>query len=254
VLDEPRRERCDEHTSHQQRQRVTPVDAGGAQAHEEAERPADGHHELGGVDGAHDLARLDPARGQQGGGADRAPATAAEGVEGAADQSERDEEPGADPPAELGATAAECEEPVQDVQAQAEQDRPHDGLGDVGGEAGQQGGTGERPDRARHREDAHDPPVDVAESVVGDAGGEGGADLREVHGGRRGGGRDTGRDQQRRGRDAVGHAQGAVDELGDGADDAEHDECLHEYPSNSESIKSISTVDIKPKCCLDRPV
>ena len=68
---------------------VGPHDALRAEREDEAQRAADRDHELRGVDRADHLAGLEPARGEQRGGADRAPAAAADGVEGAADQAHR---------------------------------------------------------------------------------------------------------------------------------------------------------------------
>ena len=85
----------------------------------------------------------------------------------------------------------------------------------------------EGADEAGHGEDRDGAPVDVAELVVRGAGDQRGADLGEVDRGRGGGRRDAGGEQQGRGRDAVGHAERAVDELGDEPDEAEHDELAH---------------------------
>ena len=59
------------------------------------------------------------------------------------------------------------------------------------------------------------------------AGDQGGADLGEVDGGRGGGGVGADGEQEGGGGDAVGHAEAAVDELGDEADKTDEDESFH---------------------------
>ena len=92
VPDQPGRERCGDHAADQQRDGVPEVDALAAEREQEAERAADGDDELRGVDRADDLARLQPTGGEQRRGADRTPATAADGVHQAGDQAERGQE------------------------------------------------------------------------------------------------------------------------------------------------------------------
>ena len=91
--DQPGGERRGDEATEQQAQRPGGVDALRAEREQEAEAGGDGDEELAGVDRADDLARLDPAAGQDRGGADRAPAAAAGGVDEAGDQAERGEEP-----------------------------------------------------------------------------------------------------------------------------------------------------------------
>ena len=83
------------------------------------------------------------------------------------------------------------------------------------------------PTKPGDGEDADGAPVDVAELVVGEARDERGADLGEVDRGGRGRGRDAGGEEQRRGGDAVRHAEGAVDELGEEAHEPEDEELAH---------------------------
>ena len=93
----------------------------------------------------------------------------------------------------------------------------------------------ERADRAGHAEAEHELPVDVAEAPVRRARDQRGADLGQVHG-RAGGGRaDAGQQEQRRRRDAVGHAEGAVDELGAEAHESEDDQSAHGVPSGGQT-------------------
>src|SRR5690349_12216052 len=70
VLDQPRGDGGGDHTADEQRAGVAPVDAGGAEADEEAERATDSDDELGRVDRADDLAGLETAAGEQRRGAD----------------------------------------------------------------------------------------------------------------------------------------------------------------------------------------
>ncbi len=63
--------------------------------------------------------------------------------------------------------------------------------------------------------------------MVGEAGDRRRADLGEVHRRGRRGGRDAGAEQQGRRGDPVGHAERAVDELGDQPDEAEDEEVAH---------------------------
>ena len=228
VLDQPGGDRGGDHATGEQRQRVRPQDALAAQRDQEAQRAADGDDELGGVDRADDLAGLEAARGEQRGGADGAPAAAADRVERAADQAHRDQERRAGAGLEGRATAAEDQEAVDHVEAQRQQQARDPRLGVVGREAGEERRAGVGADEARDREDRDGLPVDVAELVVGEPGDQRGADLGEVDGGRGGGRRDAGGEEQRRGGDAVRHAEGAVDQLGDEPHESEHDELAHD--------------------------
>ena len=187
VPHQPGRERGGDHAADQQRRGEAEVDALAAEREQEAERAADRDDELRGVDRADHLAGLEPARGEQRGGADRAPATAADGVHQAGDDAERGEEDRGQPALEGRPAAAEGQEPVDDVDAEAEQQRRHPRLRRVAGDAGQERRAGERADAAGYGDDAHRAPVDVAELVVGEPGDQRGADLGEVDGGRGGG-------------------------------------------------------------------
>ena len=196
-------------------------------ADQEAQRPADRHDELGGVDRAHHLARLEPARRQQRGGADRAPATATDGVHEAADEAERHEEQRRVMSLELGPPTAEREEAEQHV---ATEERAADRPSRVrrcrrAGWTGTWRRVGAEP--TGHGHDADGAPVDVAELPVRGAGDQRRADLGQVHSGGCGRGRDPGGQQQGRRRDAVGHAERAVDELREQTDDGQRDERTH---------------------------
>ncbi len=227
MADQPGSERGGDHAAHEQCAGDPEVDALAAQREEEADRSGHGDHELRSVDGADHLARLQPAGGEQRGGADRAPAPAADRVGHAGDQPQGREEPDGEPAPELRAPAAEGQEAPQDVTTQREQQSGHPRLGRVAVQAGQEGGTGEGPHRARHGDDRDRAPVDVAQPVVGEARHRRGADLGEVDRRRRRRGSHPGAEQQRRGRDPVGHAEGAVDELGEQPDHAEDEEVAH---------------------------
>ena len=94
-------------------------------------------------------------------------------------------------------------------------------------EVRQDGGADERADGAGDADLGDDLPVDVAELPVRGAGDQRGADLGEVDGGRGGSGVGADGQQQGRGGDAVGHAEAAVDELGEEADQGDQKEGPH---------------------------
>ena len=227
VADQPGGDRGGDHAADEQGAGVAPLDALRAEREDEAQRAADGDHELRGVDRADHLARLEPARRQQGGGADGTPATAADRVERAADQAHRGQHRHRRAVLERRATPAEHQEAVDHVEAEREQQAGHPRLRRVAVEAGEERRAGERADEARHGQDRDGPPVDVAELVVGEAGHQRGADLGEVDGGGGGGRGHAGGQQQRGRRHAVRHAEGTVDELGQEAHEAEDEQLAH---------------------------
>src|SRR5699024_1607112 len=122
------------------------------------------------VDRTDDLARLQTTGRQQRRGADRAPATAADGVERPADEAHRHEEPGTRTRPEGRALAAEGEEAPDDIDAEGEQDARDPWRGRLTVEIGQNGRADQRADESRAHEDPDRPPVHVAELEGGDAG------------------------------------------------------------------------------------
>src|SRR5699024_5886491 len=80
-LDQLRGKRCGDDAADEECCDDGPFDALRTEGDEEAQRPADGDEELARVDRADDLARLQTTGRQQRRGADRTPATAADGVE-----------------------------------------------------------------------------------------------------------------------------------------------------------------------------
>jgi hypothetical protein len=115
----------------------------------------------------------------------------------------------------------------QDVGAEGQQDQGHHRGGDLGGEVGEERRAGEGADGTRNADLGDDLPVDVAELPVRETRRERRADLREVHRGRGGRGVRADGEQQGGRRDAIGHAQAAVDELRAQADEGEQYEGLH---------------------------
>ena len=115
----------------------------------------------------------------------------------------------------------------QEQHAEGEEHTCRPGLGHLGGDAGEHRRTDECADRAGHAESHDYLPVDVAEAVVGDAGHERGADLGEVHRGGCHHRRDPGAHEQRARRDAVRHAERAVDDLRGEPDEGDDDQWWH---------------------------
>jgi len=122
MLDEPGRERGGDHTTDEQRAGVGEVDSLATEGKQEAERTADSNHELRGVDGPDDLARLEATRGQQRGGFYQAPATSADRVHEAADHAEWCEEKRGDLAMELGTATAQHEEAHHHIHPEGEQE------------------------------------------------------------------------------------------------------------------------------------
>jgi hypothetical protein len=105
-------------------------------------------------------------------------------------------------------------------------DRPDDVDRQVGEDVGAEDAAGD----ARDGKAGHQLPVDVADAPVGEAGGAGGEDFRRVDAGRGHGGRGAERHENAGGGQAVGHADGAVDHLGDEADDDEEEQIVQVSP------------------------
>ena len=104
--DEERRDRRRDHAADEQPADPAEVDAAEAERGQESEARRGRHQELRGVDRADHLARLEPAAGQHGGRADRAPAASAERVDETGDQPERRQEHRAQRLAEVPAVEA----------------------------------------------------------------------------------------------------------------------------------------------------
>ncbi|OLL73165.1 Cell division protein FtsI [Peptidoglycan synthetase] [Pseudonocardia sp. Ae168_Ps1] len=200
-----------------------------ADADQEAEARGHRDHELRGVHRPDDGARRGLAGAQQRGGRDRAPAAATGGVDEPGDQAERRQElRPVRRPACGGDLRRPHREPQQDVDAQREQDAGHVRRRVLGGQRRQGRRAEEGADRAGHAQLQDELPVHVAEAPVRGAGRQRRPHLGEVDRGTCGGRVDAGHEQEAGGGDAVGHAQGAVDELGEQSDDGEHDEGAHD--------------------------
>ena len=194
------------------------VDGLRAEADQEPERRSDRDDELGGVDGADDLARLDVRCGEERRRADRAPSAAAERVHRAGDESERRHERLLDAIRLRSIAVRGAEEAEQDVDAEAQEDPRDHGSSRFGRERGKNDGAEERSDEPRQRQKGNDAPVDVAELPVRGAGGQRGADLGQVDARRSDGRRDAHGQKEGGRRDAVRHPESAVDELGKESD------------------------------------
>ena len=135
---------------------------------------------------------------------------------------------------------ARRQEPEGDERAERDQQDRDDGHGDVGVEVDQQRRAGEGTDEAGCGEYADGAPVGVAQRVVGDTGDQRGAELGEVDRGRGSGRGDPGRDEQRRGRDAVPHAERAVDELRGQADQGQQNQSSHRASPHGISLSPVT--------------
>lgn len=166
---------------------------------------------------------------------------------GRPEEAHRREEPDRRPLLEGRSLPTQDQEPIDHVDTEAEQQRTDPRLGGVTVDADQEGRADEGADEARDREDPHGAPVDVAELSVRETGDQRGPDLGEVHRGRRSGGRETGSQQQGRGGHSIGHAQGAVDELGEEADEAQHEQ----FPHGGPIPVDIDKVDRSDRNCLN---
>src|SRR5215211_2172422 len=205
--DNVRRNGCGDEATDQQRPYHLPGDIREAQGDEEPYARGEGDDELAGVHGAHDLARLHPAGGKEGGRGDRTPPAATRGIQEAGYKTQGPQEPpGYGPDVHRLLVPAE-RKPGQDVDAEGEEEDRDDGLGSLRrDDRDQDHGPQESPHATRHGQPADLAPIDVAEPPVREPGGSRGADLRYVdaRGGERW--REPHRQQQSGRRYPVGHA------------------------------------------------
>src|SRR5688572_22505866 len=123
--DDIRRDGGGDQTAEEQSRNDRPRHLRQAEADQEADARANGDHELAGIDGADDLARLHTSGGEQRRGRDGTPATAPEGVEEPGYKPERTQKRPGDVPYHDGALGPpECE-PAEDVDTEHEEEYGH---------------------------------------------------------------------------------------------------------------------------------
>src|SRR5215218_4591809 len=123
--DDIRRNGGGDQTADEQSRNDRPRHLRQAEAEQEADARANGDHELAGIDGADDLARLHTSRREQRRGRDGTPASASEGVEEPGHKPERTQERPGDGPYLDGTLGPPEREPAEDVDAKYEEEYGH---------------------------------------------------------------------------------------------------------------------------------
>jgi len=169
---------------------------------------------LNGADGLARVASLD----EQIGSDDRAPAAAAGGIEEAADQTQRSD----DPRPALGVAVHDAA--VEQVQPEGAEIGEDDRLGGRCVDLGEDVSAEHPADHAGNDDPEKQPPVDIAVGDMADPGDRGGERLGGVDSGRRRRRRHAHADQQSARNLPERHAERAVDQLGGKADQDEGQE------------------------------